>query len=185
MPKLQLSAPWTEFYRKLNALFAKDNDVNIIYDESNATIKIYVATEQKANALNALLPQSKSFGNIQLFIIVIPPNDTDIQYLDITNAELFNTAFENNDALYKAIDINISGIDCPLTYVIFNPEVVQFFNDDLSSIYGLTSTLYQEIAKETFELTGIMYSTKMVKDNLHESTGMPLNIANKKVNKQE
>ena len=36
------------------------------------------------------------------------------------------------------------------TYVVFEKEVVQYWNDNLGDINGLRSTLYQDLAKEIF-----------------------------------
>lgn len=48
----------------------------------------------------------------------------------------------------------------PITYIVFKNKVVQFWNDDLSDIYGNRSTLYQDIAKEIFgESSGIFFCT--------------------------
>ena len=50
----------------------------------------------------------------------------------------------------------------PITYVVFVNEVVQYYNDNLSDIHGLRSTLYQEIAKDIFETRlGVYYCTDL------------------------
>ncbi len=38
-----------------------------------------------------------------------------------------------------------------ISYILFEPKVVQFFNDDLGDLNGLRSTLYQDIAANVFE----------------------------------
>lgn len=48
------------------------------------------------------------------------------------------------------------------TYVVFEKEVVQYWNDNLADYNGLTSTLYQDLAKEIFEdanLDGVYFCT--------------------------
>ena len=47
----------------------------------------------------------------------------------------------------------------PLTYVVLKKEVVQFFNDNLNDIHGLETTLYQTIAKDVFDGTGVFFCT--------------------------
>ena len=48
-------------------------------------------------------------------------------------------------------------------FVVFVPEVVQFYNDDLGDINGLCSTLYQDLAKDLFgEEAGIYFCTDKV-----------------------
>jgi hypothetical protein len=37
-----------------------------------------------------------------------------------------------------------------MSYIVFKPEIVQFFNDDLTDINGLASMLYNQIAYDIF-----------------------------------
>ena len=135
-----LSAPWVTYYRKIEALFGNDPQVNVQYDEEGLNIKIYVESGVKAEAIEKLLPTEKEFGNVKVKITVIPANNQSI--LDV-----FKTAFDGNPALsfVKTVSSPITG---DTSYVVFANKVVQFFNDDLSDINGNVSTLYQEIAKD-------------------------------------
>ena len=63
---LNLASPWAIFYHEVQALFEKDENIKIIFDEENYVIKLYVTGTDKAVALEKLLPQEKDFGNITL-----------------------------------------------------------------------------------------------------------------------
>ena len=145
MSKLGLSSPWVNFYRELEALFAKDPEVKVVYDEEKNDVKLYVDNLAKADALAQLLPVERTFGNITITVTVIPANKE-----GASKIQLFRTAFEGNGAFnYTA---SAEGIFTnPIHYVVFANEVVQYFNDDLSDAHGVRSTLYQDIAEDIFE----------------------------------
>lgn len=156
MATVNLSAPWVEYYRKLVALFGGDKEIHIVYDEMDRIINIYVENGYKAGALKCLLPEVKTFGNMDLEINIIPANK-------VNNREalssLYEDAFYGNPAL-SFVYVCDGIFTNPITYVVFVNTVVQYFNDDLGDIHGLCSTLYQNIAEEVFEKQdGIYFCT--------------------------
>lgn len=163
MAKLKLSPPWVLYYKKLNALFEYDEDVLVIYDEDEMEIKLYCSNNNKSEALSLLLPNTISFGDVELKITVIPSNEkTNKVKITINNPEtaiyvLFNT---NNDYV-ESVEV----IPTPFgkfTYVIFVKEVVQYFEDDLSDFYGIKSTLCENIAREIFkDIDGVFFCTSI------------------------
>ena len=141
--RLGLSSPWITYFKKIEALFEKDPEVAVDFDDETYTLKIYVDDQGKAEAIDALLPDALDFGNVEMTIQVIPANGAD------PRLELFRKAFEGNGAV---VGIETVDITVPLlggnSYVLFAPEVVQYFNDDLSTYDGYETTLYQDIANE-------------------------------------
>lgn len=155
MKALDLSSPWIMFYRELEALFKEDPTVRPQYDEAEfgRTIRLYVDDPEKAEALSKLLPSEKTFGNVTVRIIVVPAN-TEVESL----LNLFRKAFKGNPAL--ACIHEASGV-FDFNYVVFQAKVVQFESDNIGDINGLTSTLYQDIAKDVFEdVSGIFFCTE-------------------------
>ncbi len=151
---MKLSAPWVNFYRELEALFAQDPEVRVVYEEETNEVKLFVENARKADALAQLLPAEKAFGNVTLKIAVIPANDE-----GVSKAELIAEAFDGNPALsyIQHVDAVIGSFD----YAVFENKVVQYFNDDLSDLNGLKSTLYQDIAKDVFgEDAGVFFCTE-------------------------
>ena len=74
MASVNLISAWTEYYHKVRALFQEDEDVNVIYDDNEKTLKIYVADAvNKAEAIRALLPEKQTFGNVTMYVNVYPP----------------------------------------------------------------------------------------------------------------
>ncbi len=158
MALLKLSSPWVTFYRELNAMFEQDPDVEVIFDEEENVVTLYVDDAAKAEALQLLIPEQKTFGNVTLKIDIIPANDVNRNnYVDCE--AVFTTAFKGNSAFCYA-DTIYGILSNPITYIVFENRVVQYFNDSLSDIHGLCSTLYQEIAKDIFNpLPGVCYCT--------------------------
>lgn len=158
MSKVDLVAPWVDFYNEINALFAKDYEVRVDYDYDEDIIRLYVDNPAKAAALNVLLPKERIFGNVTVKIAVISANDG-----KLSKIQLFRTAFDGNDAFRYTYTPDQEYGAPSVNYVVFAPEVVQYFNDDLGDAHGVKSTLYQEIAKDVFEdYDGVYFCTDLV-----------------------
>ena len=150
---MKLSSPWVEFYRKIEALFAQDEEVKVVYDEEKNEVKLYVDNVRKADAMNQLLPAEKVFGNVTLKITVVPSNND-----EINKADLIAEAFDGNPALsyVQHVDAVIGSFD----YAVFQNKVVQFFDDNLADINGNRSTLYEDIARDVFGNDGVFFCTE-------------------------
>ena len=150
---VKLSAPWITYFRKLETLFKYDEDVNVKYDESAMIISIFVEGQDKADALTQLLPTEVSFGNVVVSIRVIPAN------AKMNRVDLLKKAFDNNPIFSYATTIEGVMVN-PISYVVFEPKVAQYWDDNLHDPHGLVSTLYEDLAREVFgEEGGICFST--------------------------
>lgn len=152
----QISPPWVTYARKMQALFEQDRDVTVKYDNESRTLDLLVEGNDKASAISSILPNEVEFGNVKLTIAVKPSND------DSPEA-IVRKAFAGNDAVASIETIET---DVPLfgdrTYVLFKPEVVQFFDDDMTDINGICTTIYQDIAREVFETgPGVSFCTEI------------------------
>lgn len=173
MAKLKLSAPWIIFYHELEAMFKKDRGVRVIFDEDENVVSLYVESTDRADALAQILPEEKDFGAVKLKIRIVPANPEDIE----PNPEnLWNRAFFGSPVL--SYIQKIRGIfSNDITYVVFVNEVVQYYNDSLSDVNGLCSTLYQEIAKDIFlPQEGVFFCTDVpdTQPIVKNSCGKPL-----------
>lgn len=140
---MKLSPPWVTYIRRLEKLFEHDDEVNVLYDDNSDApkVKLFCATEEKYSAWTRLLPMTVNFGNVTMSVTVIPPNG-DVDYGDI-----LAKAFKGNPILKDIKHVD----NVPLMrewYVLFEPVVVQYMNDDITSPYGITSTLYAHIADD-------------------------------------
>ena len=151
-----LSAPWIIYFREVEALFAQDPEVKVLMDEDEYELSIYVDSPVKAEAIQMLLPDEKVFGNVILKISVIPADK------EPTKVELIRRAFAGNPALRKIVPAHL--VVAPVDYVLFEKKVVQYYSDDASDLHGLTSTLYQEIAKDVIGEEADLYFCTSTED---------------------
>lgn len=150
---MNLISPWLEYYYEIEALFAKDPEVNVEYNYDAKEIKLRVSNHRKADALTALLPAEKTFGTVSLRVTVIPCNGE-----DDNREQLFHDAFDGNAALKSITKIDAFGGE--MLFVEFVPEVVQYHNDDISDLHGNRSTIYADLAKDVFDVgSGVFFCT--------------------------
>lgn len=162
MARVNLSPPWIIYYKEVDAFFAYDPEVKVLFDEDDLVLRLYVENSAKANALNHLLPTEKDFGGVILKIQIIPANTA------LTGNPAFSiiqAAFANNP-IVKDIKV-IHGIFAyDLNYVLFEKTVVQYFTDNLGDYNGFCSTLYENIARDIFEnVDGVFYCTNPTIDS--------------------
>lgn len=170
--RTKLSPPWITYVNKIRAMFGGDPTVHIEYKDAEKILLLRVDDAEKAEAIDMLLPEYVEYGNIELDILVVPPNGSVvIDEFEGTIKELYETAFKGNPAFaYVHTAEGILGFTA--VYVVFKNKVVQFFNDNLADAHGVISTLYQDIAEDIFDEytpAGVYYCTDVV-----DSVGMPL-----------
>lgn len=154
MKHVNITAPWIGFYHKMLALFGRDPDISIGFDEEKNIIKFYVNGKDKREAIEQILPSEVTFGKVNVEIIVVPSN------LKATKADTIRKAFEGNPLFSDVIEIQMEGTSNPFTYVMFKPEVVQYWDDNIGDPHGNVTTLAQDLAREILNIDGVLYSTE-------------------------
>ena len=157
MAKVNLIAPWNEYYEELVAFFAEDREVTILYDEEAKNIKVLVQDPLKAEALTDLLASEKEFGSTKLVITVVPANKPDTR-IKSTLASLkenegfaaeYRVALHNNGLFGYVHEVeNVMGFNA--VFVVLRKKVVQYYNDNLGDLNGMKSTLAESIARDIF-----------------------------------
>ena len=147
MPKLKLSPPWSIFYDEISVMFKLDPEVKVVMDEDSHTVHVFVSNPKKSAAIVKILAQEVKFGRITLKVVV-PPPDGAKKYSFADGVEVYNAAFEGNPRL-AYVQPKTSIFDTSF-YVVFRNEVIQYFNDDISDINGMCSTLAECIARDIF-----------------------------------
>ena len=163
MLKFTLEAPWYTFRKKVNALFEQDPDITvgeIIESEDgkvNFLFDIEVRNHEKFLALDRVFPKVKTFGNVTLGIVLY--DEENANGAD-DRVELYRTIFDGNP-IVKDVREAMDHTGTRHGFVRFQPEVVQFFDDDISDFNGNGSGLAQDIAREVFEdeMAGIHFCT--------------------------
>lgn len=150
---VKLSPPWYTYYHKIDAMFGSDPDIQIKFNEDTMTLKLFVDNQAKADALTKVLNQEIDFGNVKLNVEVVPSDKVD------SVEQLYKTVFAGNPVFNDVIE------ECDpsapkATYVVFNPMIVQFYNDNLGDAFRNETTLHQEIAKDLFvQQPGVYFCT--------------------------
>lgn len=148
MNNLTLSSPWETYRRKLAAFFELDEQVTVgeVVDiDGGKTVTVSVASREKAAALEKVLKKRVEFGNVVLTVIVSDVSGEE------TLTDMLKAAFAYNETVRRVM----SGTDHTGTehvFVICEPDVIQFFNDDLSDYLGNFNALAADVARELFDV---------------------------------
>lgn len=171
MNKFGIQSPWVTYWNKIKALFELDDQVDVTdifpgtEDEFNYEFTIMVLNNhEKWIALTQILPAHMEFGNIKMKIN-ISENVADDHY----TVEAFKKAFEGNRRVRDIKEV-VDQAGYSHNFVRFEPEVIQFYNDNLKDYNGNWSGLMQDIASEIFEDAGLIvnFCTADLRENKAE-----------------
>lgn len=151
MVKMHLEAPWFTYQKKVKALFEQDPEILVGEltegdGEFDYALNIEVASHEKYEALDRVMPSFKRFGNILVKIILYDEENAGIN----PGVKLYETIFKDNPILEDVRNM-VDKTGTAFGYVRFKPEVIQFFDDNLADYNGNWSGLAEDIAKEVFE----------------------------------
>lgn len=172
--RLKILPPWSIVIRKIEALFDGDPLIacNVDYSGSAPSIILSCNDGDKVAALQKILPDEITFGNVKLKVGVdgIPSN---IAFK--TKTALFDTAFRGNPAYAYSVCPAEEGYQWfATTYVVFKNHVVQVFADNLNDCHGIISCLYQDIADEILTgegAQGVFFNTDVERGALGKPLG--------------
>ena len=153
--KTGLSAPWEIYYSEIEALFGQDDEIHIerYFTDLDKTIVLMVDNQDKANALERILPKEKAFGNVTVQIEIKPANFDEYDIVKI-----YQKAFKGNPVLEDVFTADVPGSES--TFFVFKNKVVRFYADNIRDYQGKKSTLYETIAEDVFEdKEGVFFCT--------------------------
>lgn len=176
MARINLVAPWDEYYNKMVAFFKDDPYVTVLYEEEDEKhIKLLVNEPFKAEALSRLLKTELDFSGVKLLVSVIPANDVSqdvISYFKRMGVSedydiRYMHALNDND-IYADVR-KIEGLmSFGAVYVVFKKKVIQYYNDNLGDLNGMKSTLAENIARDIFvSNNGVFFCTDTRDSNEH------------------
>ena len=156
--KTGLAAPWVIWANQVEAFFKEDTNVKVEYDDNEKVITLRVFDQEKADALTKLLPGEKTFGNVSVKVKIIPANEECDD-----NITLFEKALKGHPVVSRII--NTETLWGTVNFVMFNPKVVQYYSDEFFDLNGVTTTVYQDLAKEVFDSKdGIFFCTEKIEN---------------------
>ena len=159
---ITLSAPWDIYRKKLLALFDKDEDIEVKGVTNDYELHIVSSNIRKFNALRNLLPPIKTFGNVTLRIIIDYKEEQAFNY-----RQAIKDLFNDNGRVTQIVDVK-DPASISHVFVLFKPEVIQFFSDNMFDYNGLWSGLAQDLCTEIFEgaqTNCVHFSTDRVASN--------------------
>lgn len=174
MAKVNLVAPWDEYYNKMVAFFKDDPYVTVLYDDNEEKhIKLLVNEPFKAEALFRLIKNELDFGGVKLFVSVISANDVP---QDVTSYfkrmsvcddyDIRYTHALNDNDLYAYIKTIKGMMGFDAVFVVFKKKVIQYYNDNLGDLNGMKSTLAENIARDIFvPHNGVFFCTNTLEVN--------------------
>ncbi|MGF2616195.1 hypothetical protein FZC84_00260 [Rossellomorea vietnamensis] len=168
---IQLSPPWITYFNELKFSIGEDPEVTVgplIPVGSTFIALVTVSDNQKAIALATLLKSSVEFGNITVNVVVVNGDQEIVNPLPcplspFTVAALMETALSGNPYFVEVVvKPQIPG-EPDAVYPVFTPEVIQFFNDDISNLCntftGVAANVFADVLVESLCDVPILYST--------------------------
>lgn len=167
MSKFGVQSPWVTYHNMVRALFELDSEVTVgdirgQSDKADYEFDITVTdNREKYIAMTQLMPSTVQFGNVLMKVNVLDGTSRNDYVVDA-----FGVLFDGNRSVRDIRNAtDQTGINhC---FVRFEPNVVQFFNDNLMDYGGNWSGLMQDIAREIFEVNPleISFCTADIREN--------------------
>lgn len=140
---VKIFSPWVTYQKKVKAFFDYDDEVQVFDladDGCDYILTVKADTAKKAFALQKILKPEVDFGNVKVRIVVKCGEISDI----------LEAAYDKNAIVHKIEQKDIPG--GVAEYIMLEPEVIQFQNDDISSPTGDSTFLAETIGREMFDV---------------------------------
>lgn len=153
----KISAPWITYAHKVNAVLSADPDITVDIGDADVsggflTIEIISTDYIKYLALQEILNQPEPISGVRIdlrFTYTGTDRDRRISMLKaaLSGNRYFNSVLQTSDPRDETVKY---------TFALFNNEIVQYFNDDISDYYGcdnmVPEDLFREILKDDPEI---------------------------------
>ena len=162
-----LEAPWNTYRKMINALFENDPEIEVgdIVEIKGIkavdyTIDIRVKNHRKFEALQKLLPDRKVFGSVTVTIFLYDTENKEKNDIDV-----FMDLFRDNPIVSNFVKKVKLPDGSERSFVCFQPQVIQFYDDDISDCYGNYNGLAEDIARAVFgdRAGDVSFSTGMIR----------------------
>ena len=144
-------APWSEYVQAAKSLFEDDPDVVVddatLLESGDYKVTVRVHGDDKAESISELLPTELTYGNVTLYIDVVPDNERELSI-----ADHIRRAFAGNPLYLDVVEPATSLTTFGAVYALFMPECVQYYSDSLGSPYGATTCTVEEVARKVLSL---------------------------------
>lgn len=168
MAKVGLQAPWVTYRNFFAAMFKDDPEVtvgNVEDDEAGEgyVVLVMVHNYEKFLAMKDVVVQKVVLGNVTLTFDL--QCDVDDEVDKESDFDKIKKVFQGNRIVKDFKEIT-DPAGAKHDYVLFWPEVVQFWNDDLSDFYGNWNGLAEDIARALFKVrANVNFCTADLREN--------------------
>ncbi|MHA7136689.1 hypothetical protein ACRTEV_05385 [Rossellomorea arthrocnemi] len=168
---VQLSPPWVTYHNELKYSIGQDPSVIVgplIPAFGNYIIPVTAIGDEKAIALATLLKDTVEFGNVSVNVVVINGDQEIVNPLpcplrSFVVADLVQSALSGNPYFIEVVVKPQMPGGPNAVYPVFKPEVIQFFNDDISNLCNtftaVASSVFADVMEEALCEIPILYST--------------------------
>lgn len=166
--------PWYTLWMKIYFTLSQDEEVSVSglnkEDDNKYNIVITAKQMHTAYALSQVIKPVFTFGNVKVEVIlkhqnigVLPSTKEDEQFTDEEIGLLICAAFRNNK-LFKGVVLipkKEKSLFAGKVVILFAKEVIQFYNDDVTDIFGN----FNELAVYVFaDIIKFIYKDKQDKE---------------------
>lgn len=167
----QLSPPWNTYFNEIKFSIGTDPEVTVgplIPAGDNYIILITVTGNEKARALATLLKPTVNFGNVNVSVFVsnregqlVSSFPCPLDAFEI--AHLVRVALKGNPYFAEVVAQPQLPGGKNVVYPVFKPEVIQFFNDDISNLcntfVAVAASVFKDVMKGAVCGVPILFST--------------------------
>ena len=147
-----MSAPWIAYAHKVIAAFEKDPDVTVDIGDADVsggflTIEIICKNYVKYLALQEILKRPEPISNVRIdMVFTYSGTERDKQI------SLYETALGGNPYFNSVIQLSDPREETvKYTFALFNNEIVQYFDDDISDYYGCNNMVPEDLFREVLK----------------------------------
>lgn len=166
-----LSPPWITYFNEIQFSIGADPKVTVgplISVDDDYIILVTVTGNEKAKAIATLLNPAVNFGNINVNVVVsnregqiASPFPCPLDAFEI--AHYFQVALGGNP-FFEDVVVKPQLPGGPnVVYPVFKPEVIQFFNDDISNLcntfVAVAADVFKDVIQNTICDVPILFST--------------------------
>ncbi|WP_370872872.1 hypothetical protein [Croceifilum oryzae] len=168
---VELSPPWVTYFNEIKYSVGADPGVTVgplIPVGDVYLIIVTVSGNEKAKAIATLLNPTITFGNVEAFVVVINTDGEQVFPLPcplnaFLVASIVQTALTGNEFFQKVVVQPQLPNQPNAVYPVFKPEVIQFFNDDISNLCnnftGVAANVFQDVLRNEICEVSILFST--------------------------
>ena len=152
---VSLNSPWVDYYKRVYQLLSRDPEVKVSEELKEVTpgcYNFYIISSNatKLDALRKVLKTTVGFNQVILRMTFLNADEWKALGDDygpvIPTDQDWKDAFTGNPLFVRMVNTG-KGL-FSMTYAVFAHEIIDYYSDDLSDLYGNSHLLPAQIARE-------------------------------------